>query len=459
MKKYKWILFILIIQFLHFGCTPEYLEVKQDKAQLVPVSLDDFKSMLDNFADINANSGHSLGILASDEFYLLDDSWELVKSAQQRNAYHWAEDIFETEDGVDWNRSYKKILYANLVLEGLTKIELSELNRGEYNHVKGSALFLRGLAYFNLAQLFSPLLGVMDVDLYGLPLRLESDPTLVSERATVTETYRQILQDVSAAGELLSNDFSVHTRPTKRAAFALKSRIYHAIEDYPKSLEFANLALSLDNKLLDFNTLDETVRYPFPPNGFEHPEVIFYEISNTTTPFAVSRARIDTTLYKLYNDDNDLRKSVYFFRNPDGSHSFRGSYCGAYVYFTGLANDELYLNKAESLIRDGKVKNGLDALNEMLLQRYKANTFHPYTNLNQDQALKLVLIERRKELLLRGIRWSDLRRLNESKETEKTLVRYFRGEKYTLLPRDRRYTFPIPESVIMNSKVKQFDRK
>lgn len=458
MKKYSLAIAILIFQFMHTGCNPEFLDLKRDKAQMVPTSLSDFKAILDNFADINGNSGYSLGILSADEYYILDETWDLLSAAHQRNAYIWTEDIFESEDGMDWNTSYKKILYANLVLEGLDKLTPATEDMEEYRHIKGSALFLRGLAYYNLSQLFSPTLADSENNQYGLPLRLESDPTVVSERSSVEETYRQIIQDVSSASEFLSDTFVINTRPTRKAAYALLSRIYLQIGEYEKSLGFAESALAIDGTLLDFNTVDPSKRYPFPPNGAGNPEVIYYEVSNTSTVFTVSRSRIDTNLYDLYDED-DLRKDLYFYENTDGSHSFRGSYCGAYVYFTGPANDELYLNKAEVLIRSGNIQDGLDVLNTLLINRYRTDHFHPYMGMNQREALQVVLSERRKELLLRGVRWSDLRRLNRHKETEKTLERTLHDTKYELPPNDSKYTFPVPESVIINSNIKQFPRK
>jgi hypothetical protein len=50
-------------------------------------------------------------------------------------------------------------------------------------------------------------------------------------------------------------------------------------------------------------------------------------------------------------------------------------------------------------------------------------------------------------LLFRGLRWTDLRRLQKDGYTP-VLTRVLNGTAYTLQPGDNRYTWPIPPDVI-----------
>jgi hypothetical protein len=68
------------------------------------------------------------------------------------------------------------------------------------------------------------------------------------------------------------------------------------------------------------------------------------------------------------------------------------------------------------------------------------------------------LLERRKELCFRGLRWQDLRRLNKEPEYAKTLTRKIDGITYTLPPNDPKYVFPIPPNVIALSGMQQNPR-
>src|SRR3546814_18337069 len=73
-----------------------------------------------------------------------------------------------------------------------------------------------------------------------------------------------------------------------------------------------------------------------------------------------SKLHVDTALYEIYEDD-DLRKRLIF-STVDGRQDYRGSYSGSIVPFVGLAVDELYLIKAECLVRQGMTEAGLGVL-------------------------------------------------------------------------------------------------
>jgi len=73
------------------------------------------------------------------------------------------------------------------------------------------------------------------------------------------------------------------------------------------------------------------------------------------------------------------------------------------------------------------------------------------------EALDTILVERRKELAFRGLRWSDLRRLNKE-GWGIMLNRNLNGVPYTLPPNSELYTLPIPPDVIQLSGIMQNPR-
>jgi hypothetical protein len=71
----------------------------------------------------------------------------------------------------------------------------------------------------------------------------------------------------------------------------------------------------------------------------------------------------------------------------------------------------------------------------------------PLIAANKEAALATILLERRKELLMRGLRWIDIKRLNKEGHNivQKRVVN---NVVYTLPPNDSRYALPIPIDII-----------
>jgi len=70
-----------------------------------------------------------------------------------------------------------------------------------------------------------------------------------------------------------------------------------------------------------------------------------------------------------------------------------------------------------------------------------------------------ILAERRKELVMRGTRWSDLRRLNKEARFQKTIQRTSAdGQVYVLQPNSNLYTWQIPQRDIILSSIEQNPR-
>ncbi|RYF12213.1 MAG: RagB/SusD family nutrient uptake outer membrane protein, partial [Flavobacteriales bacterium] len=95
----------------------------------------------------------------------------------------------------------------------------------------------------------------------------------------------------------------------------------------------------------------------------------------------------------------------------------------------------------------GDKDNALSALNSLLIKRFKTNTFIPYVAATANDALQMVLQERRKELVYRGLRWTDVRRLNKL-GANITMKREINGETYQLKPNELKFALAIPADII-----------
>lgn len=436
-----------------FCACESFLSEKPSSSLAIPNSVADFQAIMDYQARMNAYYPPS-GDIASDYFYLLDEYWQ-SRPEYARDTYIWRPEV-EIEE--DWSVSYERIFHANVVLDGIDNAELTGLTEIDRQHVKGSAFFFRGWTFLQLAQLFVPPYNASEVDSpYGLPLKLTPDINDKTQRATIGDTYRQIESDLRNAAQLLPERTQVATRPSKAAAYAALSRMYLVMQNYSKALENADSCLYYQSKLLDFNTLDQQVPNPF---GELNEEVIFHASLLAGSGALVSiDARVNYSLYQKYADE-DMRKHLFFSIRTDNSIQFKGIYLNSlYGVFSGIAAGEMYLTKAECLVRTGNTEKGISVLNDLLRTRWKTGKYKPLQWSTPDEALAIVLEERRKELIFRGgIRWMDLRRLNQDSRFAMTLIRVVNGETYQLEPNDPRYTFLIPSIVIAQSGIIQNPR-
>jgi hypothetical protein len=284
------------------------------------------------------------------------------------------------------------------------------------------------------------------------------------------------------------------------------ARTYLSMEDYPQALSNADLALQINHELVDYNTIDKNSFVLFSPR-FSCKEVIFHSVTSQTPildPLSATNntAKIDPSLVASYAS-SDLRSVLFLKPNTtnvrvpdtpgstdstsvtvdDGTYRFTGNYepNTRSTFFNGLAVDELYLIRAECYARASNVTAALNDINTLVSSRWdNTSVYQPITAANADDALSKVLTERRKELLMRSLRWTDLRRLNHDVRFKKDLVRkvvriqpqvtgsistgytvafeYPAITTYSLPANDLRYTLLIPNEVIINSSLTQNPR-
>ncbi|GAB3366288.1 RagB/SusD family nutrient uptake outer membrane protein [Arachidicoccus ginsenosidivorans] len=442
-------IFILITILLGSGCK-KYLDKKPDKKLVTPSTLADLQALMDNSNYMNIY-GWGLGETSADDYYLTYADWETMDDAERRS-YIWGEDVTPGTTN-DWSLIYNTIYTTNVVLDHITKINLQNSTELDRNNVKGEALFYRSLEFFRLAVNYANAYDdkTAPIDL-GIPLRISSDFNIKSTRATVKETYDQIISDLLKAIPILT-PYPAHVlRPSKGAAYALLARVYLSMRNYDKAGIYADSSLQLNSKLLDYNDLNSNIKYSVPAYNVE---TIFY-VTGGSGPILNFWAKIDSNLYQSYST-NDLRKSIFFKENSDGSHAFYGNYSGKLNYFQGLATDEQYLIRAESLARSNKISEAMTILNNLLIKRWKTGTFMPYQAKDSEEAISTILKERRKELVMRDLRWQDIKRLNKE-DANITLKRILNGQEYELPPNSPRFALPFPTYVIEMTGMQQNPR-
>lgn len=452
--KIKYLVALAIISGNLFSCKKDWLDAKPNISLTIPNTVADYQALLDNSDEVFNVNYPLLGEIGADDYYISFTNWQALFTATEKNAYIWASDIYEGANCQDWNSCYTIIYNSNIAIDGIQNIQPDDATKTAWDNVYGSALFFRSFAFYNLLQLFAKAYDATSaVNDPGIPLRLSADINDKSERASVNACYEQIVNDLIKAAAMLPVSALHKSRPSKPAAFTLLARTFLSMGRYEEAALYADSSLQLYNTLLNFNTLDVTQDYPVPMFNEEdmlHTWGISYYI------FFPSNLIVDSALYSLY-EKNDLRRTVFFTRNGNDI-TYKGSYSGLFIFYTGIATDETYLINAEANIRTGNIDAALQRLNALLEYRFITGTFVPVAETNHEKLLDIILIERRKELLFRGLRWGDLKRLNKETRYAKTLARDLNNQVYTLPPNDEKYVLPIPQQEIDVSGIAQNPR-
>jgi hypothetical protein len=433
------------------SCT-KYLDEKPDNKLVVPTTLADLQAILDNYSRVN-QFAPGVGEASADNYYIGQNEYNSITSEPDRRIYTWEKDNVVKGFPNDWSYAWDNIYRTNTILATLPAVEKTATNASTYNNIQGQALSLRAKCMMSLAFAFCLAYDNNATTNLGLPIRTNPDFNTPSVRLTLKDTYNSIEADLLAASALLP-DAPLHVlRLAKPANYGLLARFYLSKRDYQKAGLYADSSLRMSKTLLDYNTLSATAMFPF--SRFNN-EVVWESYYLLHTSLVSSYARVDTVLYNSYNN-NDLRKTLFYKANTNGTYFFRGSYSGGYDQFDGIAVDEIYLIRAEAFARNGNKEAALADLNTLLAKRFKTGTFTPITAIDANDALAKILVERRKELAFRELRWMDIKRYN-AEGAGITLTRNINNQVYTLPPNDPRYAIAIPEDVIATSGMQQNPR-
>ncbi|TDQ79459.1 RagB/SusD family nutrient uptake outer membrane protein [Sphingobacterium yanglingense] len=440
---------LFVVSFGLSSCSKEFLEAKPQKIQVIVRTQEDVSALLDNTEVMNR----------IDYFRILSDGdlfftvAKLTASSEiHRNLYLWKVDYDPSKlNTTTWDLPYQQILYANIALETLDEIKPDATKQTLYNEIMGRALFFRAWAHYQLLQDFAEAYDPQRPEQLGVPIILESTFPKQVKRASLKEGYQAIVADLEAAESLLPIISMVKTRPSRQAVYALLSRVYLNMYDYPLSLSYSEKALEINKQLLDYNGLNPLAAIPFDQYNYStHPEIVFFASSNY--PFVATQGvEVEPELFTSYTV-NDLRKRAFF----NTAKQFVGTYSGRADYqFTGLAVDDLYLTKAECLVRMGRLEEARKLMQTLLEYRFVDNVVTVTIPQDRDDLLRWILLERRKELFGRGTRWMDLKRLNREPGLQEDLKRRYQGLDFELPANSSRYVFFIPESDVEMSNLDQ----
>ena len=400
--------FLFLLIMLSLGaCSEEFLEPEVTTAKDINTSVntaEDLRSIVYGAYDrMNARNYYGKDYIIFAEVRS-DNAYSNANSSQYVGPGQFFLTPTDYYPGNTWQQIYSVIANANIVIN----TEVADNESAEVQYIKGQAYAIRALAYMDLLGLYGQQYAGGTL---GVPLVLEfSEGEPFPERASVEAVWAQIGQDFQTAIEIMdpSLDKGTPTVLSSGAVYGLQSRYYLYVKDYAKAAAAAK-------KVIDSGrySVVDTASYPssWATDGGNN---VLFELAFTQTDnlsfnslyFMYQHTYygdivVTNDLYNLYGD-SDVRRDLYQV-NGDTIRML-----GKYPSESTTDNikiiryAEVVLNYAEALVQLGSPEEALPYLNMIPANRG--------SDLYSEATLDNVLLERRKELAMEGLRFFDLMR-------------------------------------------------
>lgn len=315
-----------------------------------------------------------------------------------------------------WTMLYSTINNMNNVI---ARIDGTEGSQEKKDQVKGQAKALRAFCYLNIASFyqFSYLKDktALTAPIYTEPSTINTQP---KKKASLEEIYTLIKSDLTDADNLLKS----YTRNNKdkinrNVVNGLLARTYLNTGEWSKAAASARIAregyafMAPEKYKEGFNDI-ENVEWIWGHKQTQEQSDASYafhylDVSSSGSYYYSFMA---DPYFKNLFDTNDIRYQLFSWDGQKGREGllryakfkFKPTLIADIVYMRAA---EMYLIEAEAEARNGNVAQAVTALNQLKTAR-NANIYTG--SLAQNEVVKEILIERRKELFGEGFSLSDI---------------------------------------------------
>lgn len=372
-----------------------------------------------------------------------------------------------------WGAIYTAVNRVNMFMDGMEEnydrlMEENIISQQVYDEFMGEAYALRGMAFHHIIQLYARPYND-DPQNWGAILRITAQKSSEENdmpRATLAETYDQILADLNMAESLLpeasgANNVDRITRMHSGTIAALKSRVYLQMGDYSNVITEANKLVSASAPF----TAPAGVNYALHDN-FEEIFTLWttsesiFSIPMTTTELPgtqnflahyFSDAPIGGLEYPLNHDSptwtsgefpaDDARRLLTQERTFQGVdykfiHKYQQSPALDWAPVIRYAEVLLNLAEAEVRVNNSVTTRAMALLNAVFLRSNPGAA--PLDINNVDDFIDRLMLEREMEFLGEGI---------ENMDVMRTLSDFRAKANVSAVgPGSTQYVWPIPQS-------------
>ncbi len=438
------------------GCADKFLDVKPSKSTTVVIETGEhLNALLNNYSLYYLESSPWLINGSDDEE--CSTAWYDKTGSNFCEGYTptslcfatWDTELIPGITDITWTAEYKKIFYANAILENADKV--SGLSDSEREGIKREACFIRANAMWYLAQVYCLPYVPGNEGKQGIILKQSTQFDESLKRATLKETFDFIEADLAEALKIetpltqnSANGRWKNYRANKAAVNGFAARFYLYLNDYTNALKYADAALAAHSQLVDYNTdmyfspspvvvtingRTETVNFPYTYIGsannvneymFQWKELMYFRMAEDRNWWYMP----SESLLSLYDKEHDLRYKYHIVPNFAYINTIDAE-LPAYIFFwkdripSGPTTAEMLLIKAECEARSGNTSAAMTTVNRLRAVRMDKDAPANVINLtasSKEEAVKKILEERRREMPF-ARRLLDIRRLNSNEDS------------------------------------------
>ncbi|MFY0653249.1 MAG: RagB/SusD family nutrient uptake outer membrane protein [Cyclobacteriaceae bacterium] len=418
-----------------------------------------------------------------------------IKRPEHDKIFAWEDDNTSSPTIQDtpiffWSETYNAIAHSNEVLAVLEELPAPSVeDQARKQAIEAEALLTRAYGHFMLVNMFGKHYNeeTSGSDL-GVPYIVAPETTFLAtyKRNTVQEVYDLVEQDMLRGIELVDDSFYANSGKyhfTKNAALAFASRYYLYKGDHEKCFDYSTQLLGSDPSVFVRDlTADEYqgANISSFPQIYSSPDEqanlmlmrkislvqrtdfafgvetnFYFDLFSTQSPFGNFADQRENAIVKGQDGALPNRYESLFERS-----SLNSNVGTPYHIALSFRGEEVLLNRAESAVFLNRVDDAMADLQAFVNKRYIPdnpadlqltiefirNHLGVGTNPGVSDRFALflyILEERRKEFIIQGLRWFDIKRLGI--EVEHTSPG---SGTQTLEVDDLRLAIQIPETAV-----------
>ncbi len=438
-----------------------------DKLDIVPKGKTTLSSMTDIELLLNQEFSsptplyYDLGMICNESLSGFSPIPEIMSTPYSLNYAYLTYDegvdrISLTNEDGRYSTLYKYINYMNVIIEKLAECDGEERAKSQ---LVAEAKSLRAYFHYILVNIHAKQYDEATAGtLGGIPYVTSTDVSVEKTKLTIAEVYNHLLEDCS--DDVIANmkDYVDDVcRVDKAFANAVRAKILFQMKRYADAIPYAQAALKYNNNIEDRSTVRDEMVWNLHKTSANN-----YLYMYSGTPACPTFTTMPPESVTFFDENDFVRKYEIDFGEPTWNETYAMLYTGiegglcysgwsTFYNNLGIRTENMYFILGESLIRTGKIREGLDYIDRVRVRRIedpvKYTEMYDTAPMTEQQAMELLRQFSYIEFFAGYDTFFNVKRWNSEPEYKRTITRDL-GEygTYSISPDSPLWVIPFPSN-------------